>query len=1506
MIRNASGQYSSVNDDDEWRFGFKDSRSSILKFKPQFIIVPGRMVRIQALGPKDCGAEARIDLAMPVPWEFLTSEMWYCTNCYRNSLFQKVLKEIKDIPILSNMIIMERLCPAIGVNPVPRVKDISATILPTNAKRLLRPMKWVYDRPLNTVVRQAHTYRADVPVKAGPATIVNTYTIPTLEIEYYTLQFGDAVDAKSTETGGAPDKVTRDDATIVVDKLYIIPPFDSNVGALEGWMKNVADLPKDVKPAFKDKILIGEFHQATAVDLIHAGGDGGELEAAEAEKEEEAVDDNNTTIDQYHVLCEPSVLMDDQGHILNEYRAMVHCPFCEQEALMGAPVEWKTRKLHAFTTHVRSEHDFVVYPSRRGYTYQQLVGGRQAHAAQQWVVSEMVHQERTDRSGHVHRWRERKIKRSPHTDEKNGDLQPVIYTPIELRADHCYSPKAVPTSQPNKHLMIRDDYPEVLGAEMSAINGKKYFIPRTGPEAVASWSTRLARDSPSTIYQMDPLSSPNDLSPVHMATTPVMWMTPADMKIFLRPQDEGLEDTWKKAMTILCYVVTILRDCCEFTDFRQTSFGSTYMTLLGFAQVMHVTMPMQHVTDEASADYKKSKEGLYFTVGSQQDLAQKWEAMRHQCVIQKGPEIQGISYHMERILGITFDGSIMTKDSCGLAVVDDQLTLVTDVILEKGIEAVTEIAGLIQLKETYVREWVAAYDVYRQNFNKDKSMKTALSDPYRGAWDSWPEKVWKSDNDSVVLVQADIRQEKNQRTQGVMQCVWNNVRAMVGAAPSLEPAAVAVKEEESEGTSEPIRRPDFFTGELPLNTIVDISAFNRPDQTAFIRAANAPPSGYEDEPGAKRVMPQKAPFAFEWPENSGWNAQTRLDQRISLEQNKNLKIWTTLPGQAAKTVESELAKLSANKWTKKGAEEIYTRISERNQGKLSEREMITFRWMCFHLYLGGTPTSNPCTTDVFGYFHGAMSTQCEFMYDKMKGPGMTGLYASCGFTKYVKELDAYMDEYLPCVTDMDPLLSEAYQWCANRRAAFSLRLVWVVAQLMNAYQQHHIDFRTVFALTDREWEIWCQQWHMYKRDYAIGITHSINPKSDQRYELVCLYLEVLTRMEIQETPPGKKDAQAWVTFNPAKCTFCSQLYKKYESVTNAASAAWNHVVNCSEANLQIKGDGPTFPEGSMVGLDLMSIIEAKMTKCGGLDFETNIEWLLTSLVETAIGSRVDFFKSLLVDHALSAKKATEQQLGVNIPFLRLIANGQIFNMGFVHPKNDLRLANEESKQCLELLNRWIQVYQDTTTWGGLTVVTENEALPARSFSFSPNERMGKLRNYSHPRLHPMSNQRRPGDVWILVPTSGSLPMGSFCGTYGYGIIHPNLINASVIQMSYASSHPGVAAHGRSCSARVPQEPDPERAPDNVRASFDMMSVAPNFRLIVGSLYSRRNGQRPLSDLTLGCLLPRTGVLSRLQDRLVTRRDLRKLCRRRSIICLCQKGLVSGQRLPLGITLILQI
>ena len=286
---------------------------------------------------------------------------------------------------------------------------------------------------------------------------------------------------------------------------------------------------------------------------------------------------------------------------------------------------------------------------------------------------------------------------------------------------------------------------------------------------------------------------------------------------------------------------------------------------------------------------------------------------------------------------------------------------------------------------------------------------------------------------------------------------------------------------------------------------------------------------------------------------------------------------------------------------------------------------------------------------------------------------------------------------------------------------------------------------------------------MHKRDYALGVTHGIIPANNVRYETVCLYLETLTRMEVQEVPLSKKDGKAQVTFNPPRCTFCSQVYTAYANVENAASAAWNHVAGCAEENLHIKGDGPLFIEHRRLHLEAVAIIEARMTKYGGLDFETNLEWLFTHLVGTAVHTRVDFFNSLLEDHSLADKKVDEELFGVNIPLLRLIANGQIFNQSFMHPTDTLTEANEESEKCQQLLTQ----------------------------------------------------------------SSGCLPMGSFCGAHGYGFIHPNTINAAVIQRSFASTSSEQPPHWPTQAY-----PEPTEVPQQQRAVFDMMSIAPNFDLLL--------------------------------------------------------------------------
>ena len=294
-------------------------------------------------------------------------------------------------------------------------------------------------------------------------------------------------------------------------------------------------------------------------------------------------------------------------------------------------------------------------------------------------------------------------------------------------------------------------------------------------------------------------------------------------------------------------------------------------------------------------------------------------------------------------------------------------------------------------------------------------------------------------------------------------------------------------------------------------------------------------------------------------------------------------------------------------WNKEAAEAVFTHTLKEKKGIFSEKQMILFRWMSFHIYLSGSPDSNPNKMDVFAYFHGAMGAQCEFMYDHMTGTSITGMYASCGYTKYVKELDSWADEKMDYVTKMLPLSEKDYEWFVKKKHSITVRLVHVVAQMMNAYQQHHFDMVSVFALSSRVWELWCQQWHMYKRDLAIEQSYTVIPAANVKYDKVCAYLEALTRIEVQESP-SKGNAKAMVTLNPPKCTFCSFWYKPYDNMTNAANAVWNHVDGCVETSLFIKGEGPLYSDSQMICMDAISIIEARMTKVGGLDFEANFEW----------------------------------------------------------------------------------------------------------------------------------------------------------------------------------------------------------------------------------------------------------------------------------------------------------
>ena len=82
--------------------------------------------------------------------------------------------------------------------------------------------------------------------------------------------------------------------------------------------------------------------------------------------------------------------------------------------------------------------------------------------------------------------------------------------------------------------------------------------------------------------------------------------------------------------------------------------------------------------------------------------------------------------------------------------------------------------------------------------------------------------------------------------------------------------------------------------------------------------------------------------------------------------------------------------------------------------------------------------------------------------------------------------------------------------------------------------------------------------------------------------------------------------------------------------------------------------------------------------------------------------------------------------------------------------------------------------------------------------------LGPGRFERHSDLHPTAYKPTdPNDIRLVLPAKGILPMGSAKGVVGYGMIHPNLINAAVLQTYGLSS---------------------------LQGHFDAMSLAPNFDL----------------------------------------------------------------------------
>ena len=389
----------------------------------------------------------------------------------------------------------------------------------------------------------------------------------------------------------------------------------------------------------------------------------------------------------------------------------------------------------------------------------------------------------------------------------------------------------------------------------------------------------------------------------------------------------------------------------------------------------------------------------------------------------------------------------------------------------------------------------------------------------------------------------------------------------------------------------------------------------------------------------------------------------------------------------------------------------------------------------------------------------------------------------------------------------------------------------------NLYYMHtilNIDLPQLFQFDSTYLSTWCLQWAMLQRDLHVLSMSGISDITDKhpngptfkklaRLETVCKYYSLISKIQVEETIQcleGKRvhDSYTWMS---CKCPYCGDHISKtkhWKTINQVTQAIWAHLETC-DTTTNCQGLGPGLePDVIKPFDDYPVLIEARMSKEGLLTFESILEESLVRCMESVMNSRVKWFESLVEDlgpdctHARTGCQVKDHETGewvpwvstFNIPLLESIASGHFFDRSFAPLNEDVENVRRDNNRCIKLLDQWKSKFPASYKNTNLKILKKGEGLTQEFLNRPRTAVLGPGRFERHPDLHPTAYRPTdPNDIRLILPVKGILPMGSAKGVVGYGMIHPNLINAAVLQ-SYGLS--------------------------SVQGQFDAMSLAPNFDL----------------------------------------------------------------------------
>ena len=104
---------------------------------------------------------------MPVPEDFLITELWFCKTMGKVPSFQTILERMQSTAVYTNMAMVHRLCSALELTPINShpAKNTVSLWTEKGTLDLMQSTQWIYERGMHELQEAAIDNFQDIPVQ---------------------------------------------------------------------------------------------------------------------------------------------------------------------------------------------------------------------------------------------------------------------------------------------------------------------------------------------------------------------------------------------------------------------------------------------------------------------------------------------------------------------------------------------------------------------------------------------------------------------------------------------------------------------------------------------------------------------------------------------------------------------------------------------------------------------------------------------------------------------------------------------------------------------------------------------------------------------------------------------------------------------------------------------------------------------------------------------------------------------------------------------------------------------------------------------------------------------------------------------------------------------------------------------------------------------------------------------------------------------------------------------